>query len=273
MIEHARRRSSSSLIKRKMKNSSQNSIQIKLRFYGNLNELINRKFSDTEFTRVLPEPTSVKDLIEGCGVPHTEADLILVDRLPADYNTLVKGGEFVSVYPNFGSLELPEKYKLQYSEVNHERFLVDVNLGKLSRYLRIAGFDAAYDNNAKDPQLINKMQRENRVLLTRDKKLLMHSVVKHGYLVRSAYPDEQLEEVFERFILFGKVDPYSRCIHCNTVLMGVSKETVINELEPLTKKYFNRFSQCPECKQIYWRGSHRQRLKPKVKKLLSIDHN
>ena len=256
-----------------MRNSTFNGIQIKLRFYGHLNDHLEKKRRGIPFTRLLPEPTSAKDLIEGCGVPHTEADLILVNSIPVRFETLVKDRDLVSIFPLFESIDLPQKYKLQYSEKEYDRFLVDVNLGKLARYLRIAGFDTSYNNNAKDPQLIEQMQAENRVLLTRDKKLLMHRVVKHGYLVRSTNPEKQLEEVFERYNLFGKADPYTICIHCNTELRAVSKESVKDELEPLTKRYFHCFSRCPECGQIYWRGSHRQRLKPKVKKLLKIDHN
>lgn len=255
-----------------MLNSSSNIVQVKLRFYGNLNKLLKKKFRDSDFIRTLPEPTSVKDLIEGCGVPHTEADLILLDSCPTDFDTLIRGGELVSVYPFFMSFDLPAQYKLQFPEPIQVRFLVDVNLGKLARYLRMAGFDAAYDNKASDPQLIEQMQMENRVLLTRDKKLLMHSVIKQGYLVRNTNPDDQLEEVFERYNLYRKTDPYTRCILCNTELKSVSKKTVMDDLEPLTKKYFNRFSQCPQCEKIYWRGSHRNRLNSKVKNLLEIDN-
>lgn len=255
-----------------MLNSSSNIIRIKLRFYGNLNKLLKKKFRDTGFIRPLPEPTSVKDLIEGCGVPHTETDLILINSCPSAFDTVVTGGELVSVYPFFSSFDLPVKDKLQFPEPNQVRFLVDVNLGKLARYLRMSGFDAAYDNKASDPQLIKQMQKENRALLTRDKKLLMHSVVKHGYLVRSINPEDQLEEVFERYNLFGKTDSYTRCILCNTELKSVPKEAVIDDLEPLTKKYFNHFSRCPQCGQIYWRGSHRDRLNSKVKNLLKIDN-
>lgn len=243
-------------------------IGVTLRFYGDLNELLSHRREGPAFRRRLPGPTSVKDLIEGCGVPHTEVDLILIDGEPAAFDRLIEGGEYVSIYPFFDSLAMPEADRLQRA-LSHPRFLADVNLGKLSRYLRMAGFDTAYRNDAGDADLIEQMQEEHRVLLTRDRKLLMHKVVDHGYLPRSDDPAEQLLEVLRRFDLFEKVHPFSRCPHCNGVLQEVPKEEVIDRLEPLTKRHFDRFSQCPGCGQVYWAGSHRRRLDPRVRKILN----
>jgi uncharacterized protein with PIN domain len=148
--------------------------------------------------------------------------------------------------------------------------VVDVNLGKLAKHLRLAGFDTAYKNDAMDSEIIQQMEEENRILLTRDRKLLMRNAVKIGYLPRSDDPTEQLEEVFKRFDLFDEIQPYSRCVNCNGVLENVSKESVMDQLEPLTKKYFEEFSQCPECGQVYWKGSHRNRLDSRLERLLKL---
>lgn len=245
-----------------MKKKRTPEIRVTIQFYGDLTAIIpgNRKTSILE--RTIPEPTSVKDLIEACGVPHTEIDLILIDGRPVDFSFLIKKDGQIRVYPVFYDLDIPENVRLQKRFISSPRFLVDVNLGKLARYLRMAGFDSAYSNNADDDELILQMQNEKRVLLTRDRKLLMHKVVKTGYWPRSDLPAEQFNEVLTRFDLFDEVNPYSRCINCNGVLKTVSKKDVIDQLEPLTKKHFNRFSQCPECGQIYWAGSHRDRLDP-----------
>src|SRR5699024_149199 len=136
---------------------------------------------------------------------------------------------------------------LQELPLSDPRFMVDVNLGKLARYLRIAGFDAAYQNDAEDDELIARMQTEQCILLTRDRKLLMRKVVRHGYLPRSDNAAEQLEEVLRRFQLVDKINAFSRCPHCNGLLRSVPKEQVLHRLEPLTKRYFDTFSQCPDC--------------------------
>lgn len=244
-------------------------ITVSLRFYGDLNELltISAGQDQTTLERQLPGPTSVKDLIEGCGVPHTEVDVILVDSKVVDFSYLIANGERISIYPFFNSLTIPETDRLQPPAPPHPRFLADVNLGKLARYLRLAGFDTAYRNDADDEDLIEQMMEDNRVLLTRDRKLLMHKIVRHGYLPRSADPAEQLKEVLRRFDLFHEVDPFSRCPRCNGALQNVPKEEIIDQLEPLTKRHFDQFSQCPDCGQIYWAGSHRRRLDPRVKEI------
>lgn len=252
-----------------MSDSSTHTIRVWLRFYGELNDLLSAGRRQTAFSRILPEPTSVKDLIEGCGVPHTEVDLILVNGRLVDFSWPVEGGERVSVYPLFRSIEISGAAPLQARTLREPRFLVDVNLGKLARFLRMAGFDTAYRNDAKDRELIGQMLEEDRVLLTRDRKLLMHKVVQYGCLVRSTRAADQLEEVLRRYDLFGEVNPYSRCIHCNGLLKSVPKEEVLDQLEPLTKRYYNRFSQCTGCGQVYWAGTHRDRLDPKVQKILN----
>lgn len=254
-----------------MSKSSAQTIQPTIRFYGDLIDLVSKIDSGQKMIkRSLSDPTSIKDLIEGCGVPHTEVDFILVDDEPVDFSYKVTGDERISVFPFFNSLEIPDSQRLQFEKPDKLLFLVDVNLGKLAKHLRLAGFDTAYKNDTTDSELIQQMEEENRILLTRDRKLLMRNAVKIGYLPRSDNPTEQLEEVFKRFDMFDDIQPYSRCINCNGVLERVSKESVIDHLEPLTKKYFEEFSQCPKCGQVYWKGSHRNRLDSTIERLLKL---
>ncbi len=252
-----------------MPDANKNWIDVWLRFYSELNELLSRKRRGVTFKRSLPKPTSVKDLIEGCGVPHTEVDVILVNGEPEDFEYLVTGGEQISVYPVFHSVDIPVTIRLQTRELIDPRFVVDVNLGKLARYLRLCGFDTKYSNDVKDNDLITTMQEEDRVLLTRDRKLLMHKVIQKGKLIYSHKPADQIEEVMDRFELQTKTDPFSRCINCNGILEKAEKADVIEKLEPLTKRYFDQFAKCSQCGQVYWKGSHRNRLHPKLEKYLN----
>lgn len=245
-------------------------LRVTLRFYGDLNDLLFSKFVGPLVYRVLAGPTSAKDLIEGCGVPHTEVDLILSNNQPVDFSFLVDKDQQISVYPFFNHIDIPANERLQKSTLPHNRFLVDTNLGKLARYLRMAGFDTAYVRGLSDREIISQMLGEKRALLSRDRKLLMHKVIRHGYLPRSDDPAEQLQEVFRRFKLHNQTIPFSRCANCNNILRPVSKEEIMDQLEPLTKKYFDDFSQCPNCEQIYWAGSHRRRLDERVKGLLGV---
>ena len=147
------------------------------------------------------------------------------------------------------------------------RFVVDGNLGKLARDLRLFGFDVAYDAQAEDRQLLDIMERENRALLTRDRRLLMHGIVKTGYCPRSQNADKQTVEVIRRFDLLGSLAPFTRCLRCNAPLQTVSKAEVIERLEPLTKIYYEQFRRCTGCGQIYWGGSHFSKLQKRLEKI------
>ena len=109
--------------------------------------------------------------------------------------------------------------------------------------------------------------RENRALLTRDRRLLMHAIVQHGYCPRSQGAEEQTTEVVRRFKLFDLIAPFSRCVRCNARLEDAAKTDIIDKLEPLTKLYYEQFRRCSGCGQIYWAGSHFQKLATRIEKI------
>jgi uncharacterized protein with PIN domain len=114
------------------------------------------------------------------------------------------------------------------------------------------------------------MARENRALLTRDRRLLMHAIVQHGYCPRSQKADEQTIEVLRRFKLSALIAPFKRCLRCNALLKQVAKADVIDELEPLTKIYYEQFRRCPDCGRVYWSGSHYEKLKKRIETIQTL---
>jgi uncharacterized protein with PIN domain len=145
--------------------------------------------------------------------------------------------------------------------------LLDCHLGRLTAHLRMLGFDCLYQNDYDDSNLAGILQREPRILLTRDRRLLMRKVVQHGYCLRSLQPLEQLTEVIRRFDLANEFHPFHRCLKCNHPLEPVDKSAILNRLEPLTKKYFDEFHLCPSCGQVYWKGSHYERMERVVEQI------
>jgi hypothetical protein len=138
--------------------------------------------------------------------------------------------------------------------------VLDNHLGRLTAYLRLLGFDAAYRNDLQDAELALISSQEGRILLTRDRRLLMRAVIRQGYWVRSLLPRQQVREVLQRYCLFSAVQPFGRCVHCNAVLEPVPKAQILHRLQPLTRRYFAEFLRCPGCNQIYWKGSHYEHL-------------
>jgi hypothetical protein len=220
---------------------------------------------DRSIERSLSEKTSIKDVVESFGVPHPEVDVILVNGQPMDFDYALENDAEIEVYP-VATSSPTFKYK-RMQAAGCSRFVVDGHLGKLARDLRLLGFDVAYDPHAEDRQLLEIMERENRALLTRDRRLLMHSVVKTGYCPRSQNAVEQTVEVVRRFELLGSLAPFTRCIRCNAPLRKVSKAEIIESLEPLTKIYYQEFRRCVGCGQIYWSGSHFSRLQKRLEQI------
>jgi hypothetical protein len=95
----------------------------------------------------------------------------------------------------------------------------------------------------------------------------MRKIVIHGYCLRSLDSWEQLLEVIQRFELTGRIQPFHRCLRCNHPLQPVEKESILDRLEPLTRKYFDEFHLCPSCGQVYWKGSHYERMQSLIGKI------
>jgi uncharacterized protein len=241
--------------------------KVRLRFYGDLNFFLGSKARDAVIERRLSEKTSIKDIIESCGVPHPEVDLILVDERTVGFDHTLASDAKVEVFPVENRDTVSTEKRLQATDIS--RFVADGHLGGLTRDLRLLGFDVAYNQNADDRQLLKVMARENRALLTRDRRLLMHAIVQHGYCPRSQNADEQTIEVIRRFNLLELIAPFTRCVRCNAPLEEAAKAQIIDKLEPLTKIYYDQFRRCPSCKQIYWSGSHFPKLQKRIEEIRS----
>ena len=236
-----------------------------LDFYGDLDFFLRSRMPGRPVERTLTEKTSIKDVIESCGVPHPEVDLIVVEGEPVDFSFGITGDAEIEVYPPGSRYPLFKEKRLQLSKPIG--FVCDGHLGRLTRDLRLLGFDVAYDQNADDEQLLRIMQAEERALLTRDRRLLMHAIVRSGYCPRSQNPNEQTIEIIRRFDLLGSIAPFTRCIRCNGLLQNVPKTDVVEKLEPLTKIYYEQFRRCTRCGQIYWSGSHFIKLQKRLEQI------
>src|SRR4051794_19951514 len=118
------------------------------RFYAELNDFLARENRGRSFVHRFFGTPAAKDVVESLGVPHGEIDLILVDGTSAPLDRRLRGGERVSVYPVFESLDVSSLVRLRPEPLRVSRFLLDVHLGKLARLLRLLGFDTEYATHA-----------------------------------------------------------------------------------------------------------------------------
>ncbi len=233
---------------------------VSIRFYEELNDFLPHFKKKKRYDIPLSSRQTVKDLIESQGVPHTEVDLILVNGTPVNFGQIITEGDDISVYPVFESLDISGVTQLKNRPLRDPRFILDVNIGRLAKYLRAMGFDTIYRNDFSDAEIVEISNNENRIILTRDKGLLMRNAVQRGYWVRNTGAKDQAFEIIRKFDFFTLISPFKRCMECNGLIKPVSKESIINLIQPRTKQYYNEFFRCMGCLKIYWKGSHYGRM-------------
>lgn len=226
------------------------------RFYEELNDFLKPLQRKRALRYRFSGHPGIKDPIEAFGVPHTEVELIVVNGESVGFDYRLQPGDRVAVYPVFESFDVSPLLRLRDAPLRRTAFVLDVNLGKLARRLRMLGFDALYDNAYHDSQVADIAAREHRIVLTRDRRLLFARRINHGYWVRAVDPDRQVAEVLERFDLHGSIRPFARCMACNGVVEPVDKAAVWDRLEPKTRLYYDRFYRCAGCGRVYWAGTH-----------------
>lgn len=235
--------------------------QIRIRFYQSLNDFIAPVLSATEIIHNLERKASVKDMIESFNVPHPEVELILVNGIAVNFSYIVQDGDSIQVYPAGENPDARPLLPLRPELSRPPVFVVDANLGKLARYLRLLGFDCLYRNDFGDAAVAMIASEQQRTVLTRDRSLLQRRIITHGYFVRADMPKIQTREVLKRFDLYSSIKPLTCCTHCNGKLAEIGKQKIEHYLEPLTRKYYEKFLICLECDQIYWQGGHYVRIK------------
>ncbi len=212
----------------------------------------------------LSRRASIKDIIEAVGIPHTEIGSIEKGSLQLDFNYIPQPGDHLDIRAIPAGSAATEAGLLRPRPLSACRFIVDINVARLARLLRLAGFDtisvSGAANSVSKRDIAEASGASGRILLSRDKELLKHRAVTFGRLIRSADPKTQLYEIIDFYGLRTEIAPFSRCLKCNDVLAPVAKETIVHRLEPLTKRYYHSFKCCGSCSSIYWRGSHHQRM-------------
>lgn len=241
----------------------------KFRFYEELNEFLPADKRKVSFTHEFTGKPSVKDVIEALGVPHVEVDLVLVNGESVDFSYNLKNGDNISVYPVFEGLDITPLIRLRGKPLREVRFILDVHLGRLAKYLRVCGFDTYLNSNYTDPEIVDIAEKEKRIILTRDRGILKYNRVTHGYWIRSQNHKEQLKEVLTRFDLRNQIRFFTRCTICNIYLEEVRKEDIEDRLREKTRRYYTEFKRCPSCNRIFWGGSHYEKMTALITRIIN----
>ncbi|VAW73866.1 hypothetical protein MNBD_GAMMA12-3723 [hydrothermal vent metagenome] len=228
----------------------------KIRFHGACNDFLDRKSLNTTIEYLFNDPPSIKDCIEAIGVPHPEVGAISINNSWVTFRNLLTDGDSVEVFPNPCPQVSPDM-ALPFKPEGEIKFLLDVHLGGLARYLRMAGFDCMHQQEDNGDQwLAETSASDNRILLTRDIGLLKRAVVDQARWVRNILTESQFCEIVLHYDLSPHFQALTRCIKCNGHIAAIEKHAVKEYVPQGVYKQQKDFKICNNCQQIYWKGSH-----------------
>lgn len=152
------------------------------------------------------------------------------------------------------------------------KFIVDHNVGKLARWLRLMGYDTLFFSGDNDSRLITLAQKGNRVILTRDTQIMRRRLVTNGQiraiLIISDEPDTQMQQVITTLKLDPEFQPFSLCLECNQPLVAKSKAEVKDLVPTYVFQTQSQYMTCPKCHRIYWRGTHWQAMTKRLERFI-----
>jgi hypothetical protein len=215
----------------------------------------------------LDRRASVKDLVESCGIPHTEVGYLGMDGKEVDFSHIPRSPGRLMVRGIPAPFDVESPSFLRPEPLPAIRFIADANVIRLGRLMLILGFDVELCRKGSDKDIADKARAQSRIVLTRDTALLKRKMITFARRVRADLPYDQVLEVVRFFGLEQKSAFFSRCTACNTLLVPRAKDEILHLLEPKTRLYFHRFFQCPACSRVFWRGSHVENMKERFSAL------
>lgn len=155
-----------------------------------------------------------------------------------------------------------------------QRFIADAMLGRLARWLRILGYDTAYEKVIKDEALVERAVREQRWLLTRDRRLVLRKLLRGRHtLIMSDLVEGQLGQLHRDHMVDLDMTHQRdyRCADCNVVPISISPEVAVPLVPPFVARHFQTFLQCPRCRKVFWPGTHWEHLLTRLAAMRSED--
>ncbi len=201
--------------------------------------------------------TTIKAALESSGIAHTEVRRVALGENEIKLDSFVPAGSTLQII-GYRQMQLPQE-KL--------RFAVDCNMAKAVTYLRMLGYSCFYENNIADARLAEVAQSQERIVLSRDKRLFMRSKITKGRFVRASRAQSQLAELVAFFDLTKHMRPFTRCVVCDTPLQSVEKDSIVHRLPPKIKQFYTTFKYCAHCDKVYWAGTHYKRMMELIQKL------
>lgn len=151
-------------------------------------------------------------------------------------------------------------------------FAADRTLGKLAKWLRILGFDTIFELDASNKLFYEQLEPE-RVLLTRIAKLRDCFIAAKLVFIEADDVSAQLRQVIDELAIARKdIRVFSMCLKCNSLIIGVNKQSVYGLVPDYIWQTHDDFHMCRQCERIYWAGSHVERSRVVIEKLFAMQN-
>ena len=159
------------------------------------------------------------------------------------------------------------------------KFIVDVNVGKLAKWLRMMGFDTSFFDEPDDGQMVKMALAQDRIIVTKDTEFMKRRAITSGrvkaLLVSGDYSESQMDTVINKLDLSGKTRPFTRCLECNAELKELDRKEAEGLVPGKVYEIQDQYMVCPSCRRVYWRGTHWKAMTNKLHEFESIptEHN
>lgn len=204
---------------------------VHFRFYEELNGYLPEENRKVWLEYGFSDAITLQEVLRSMKIPADEIDLILVNQQSKGLDYVLNDGDRISVYPVFESFDLSGKSRIREKPLRDPKFICDVHLGRLCKYLRMLGLDTLYSNRYIPEELIAISRQEKRIILSRNRQLTRHEEVTHSYWIRSSDPLEQVNDLISNLDLSKLADPLTRCLNCNHRIVPVGKQEILHRLK------------------------------------------
>lgn len=148
-------------------------------------------------------------------------------------------------------------------------FAADRTLGKLSKWLRILGFDTIFESDYSSEWFYEHLE-PHRILITRTGKIRRMFVRHRLVFIEANGLFEQLAQVIDELAITpNDIRLFSRCLKCNTAIIDIDTEDVFGLVPDYIYETHDRFQTCRQCDRIYWSGSHTERTNEMIEQLFN----
>ncbi len=155
------------------------------------------------------------------------------------------------------------------------KFIVDHNVGKLARWLRMMGFDSVFFTGEDDSLMVKQALAEDRIILTRDTGIMLRRMVTSGrvkaILLKTESAEEQIRRLVAELDLKKPAKPFSLCLEDNTPLLPAAHDDVKDRVPPYVFKTQTQYMECPVCRRVYWRGTHWLAMLRRLEKIIATE--